>query len=159
MPRMSDGTVPRRGEIARTAFQLLALGVLLVMSLWIVRPFLVAGLWAVMIAVATWPLLLRAQAVLAGSRALATALLTLLLLLILVIPLYLGISAVVESAQDISSLSQSLAQWSIPQPPQWLEGVPLVGAKAAAEWRVLASEGPEGIAARITPYANDVARW
>jgi predicted PurR-regulated permease PerM len=156
---MSD-TEPRPSrELARTALQLLALGALLVTSLWIVRPFLLAGLWATMIAVATWPLLLRAQALLGGRRALATSLLTLLLLLILVIPLYLGISAVVESADDIASLSKSLAGWSLPQPPDWVEHVPLVGAKVASEWRELATEGPEELAARVTPYARDIAKW
>ena len=156
---MSDAQPRPSGELARTALQLLALGALLVTSLWIVRPFLIAGVWASMIAVATWPLLLRAQALLAGRRGLATALLTLLLLLILVIPLYLGISAVVESAEDIASLSQTLASWSLPQPPDWLERVPLLGAKAASQWRELAAEGPEELAARVTPYARDIAKW
>jgi predicted PurR-regulated permease PerM len=146
-------------DLARSALQLLALGALLVTSLWIVRPFLIAGLWAVMIAVATWPLLERTQALLAGHRGLATGLLTLLLLLILVIPMYLGISAVVESADDIASLSETLAGWTPPQPPDWVERLPLVGGKVASEWRALAAEGPEGLAARVTPYARDIAKW
>ena len=75
------------------------------------------------------------------------------------IPLYLGISAVVESADDIASLSQSLASWTMPQPPTGSSGLPLVGAKVADEWRELASEGSEGLAARVTPYARDIARW
>jgi len=156
---MSDGRIRATGDLTRTFLQLLALGLLLVASLWIVRPFLIAGLWATMIAVATWPLLLRAQALLGGRRALATALLTLVLLLILVIPLYLGIRALVESSEDIASLTHSLATWSIPQPPDWLARLPVVGARAAAEWSALASEGPEGIAARVTPYARDIAAW
>jgi predicted PurR-regulated permease PerM len=156
---MSEASPRRPGDLTRTFLQLLALGALLVTSLWIMRPFLIAGLWAAMIAVATWPLLIQAQRLLGGKRALATALLTLMLLLILVIPLYLGISAVVESADDIASVTQSLANWSIPQPPDWVERLPVVGAKSAAEWRTLASEGPEGVAARITPYARDIARW
>src|ERR1700741_2038819 len=51
---MSDAQPRPSGELARTALQLLALGTLLVTSLWIVRPFLLAGVWATMIAVATW---------------------------------------------------------------------------------------------------------
>jgi len=156
---MTPEPIRRPGELTRTFLQLLALALLIVTSLWIVRPFLIAGLWAVMLAVATWPLLLSAQRLLGGRRWLATTLLTLFLLLILLIPLYLGISAVVESADDIASVTQSLANWSIPQPPDWLERIPAVGAKAATEWRALASEGPEGIAARVTPYARDIARW
>ena len=36
-------------DLARTTFQLLALGVLIASSFWIVRPFLVAVAWATMI--------------------------------------------------------------------------------------------------------------
>ena len=52
----------RSPDIARTTLQLLALGVLIASSFWIVHPFLVAVTWATMIVVATWPLLLHAQA-------------------------------------------------------------------------------------------------
>jgi hypothetical protein len=48
----------RSPDLARTTFQLLAIGALIVSSFWIVRPFLVASTWGTMIAVATWPLLL-----------------------------------------------------------------------------------------------------
>src|SRR5215510_3636989 len=138
---MSEAPVRRPGELTRTFLQLLALGGLLITSLWIVRPFLIAGLWAAMITVATWPVLLRVQALFGGRRSLATALLTLILLLTLVIPLYLGINAVIESAQNVAVLAERLASWSLPQPPAWVEGVPLVGAKVAAESRALATEG------------------
>jgi len=156
---MREAPVRHPGELTRTLLQLLALGGLLMTSLWIVRPFLIAGLWAAMIAVATWPILLRVQALLGGRRSLATALLTLVLLLTLVIPLYLGISAVVESAQDVAMLAERLASWSLPQPPAWVEAVPLVGAKVVVEWRALAAEGPEQLAARVTPYASEIAAW
>jgi predicted PurR-regulated permease PerM len=143
----------------RSALQLSALAALLATAFWIVRPFLVAGLWAAMITIATWPLLLQGQRLFGGRRAPAVALLTLVLLLLLVIPLYLGISALVENADDIANLSHSVASLSLPQPPEWLERVPAVGAKAAAEWRELVAATPEQLAARVTPYARDIARW
>ena len=37
-------------------------------SLWILRPFLPAVIWATMIVVATWPFLLRVQSMLGGRR-------------------------------------------------------------------------------------------
>ena len=51
----------RSSDLTRTTLQLLALGVLIASSVWILRPFLVASTWATMIVVATWPLLLGAQ--------------------------------------------------------------------------------------------------
>lgn len=152
--------VDRSSDIARTTFQLLALGVLIASSFWIVRPFLLAAAWATMIVVATWPLLLYAQAWLGGRRSLATASMTIVLLLILVVPLYLGIDRIVENANRIEEWSKSLATLSVSQPPAWLEALPVVGAKLAARWRQLAASGPEGEAvARIAPYARAFALW
>ncbi len=156
---MSDTGTRQSGDLARSALQLLALGVLLFSSFWILRPFLMAATWATMIVVASWPLLLRAQGWLGGRRSAAVALLTLVLLLVLIVPTYLGVRAIVENARDVANLSQSLATWSVPEPPAWLEGVPLVGERLAAEWQQIAAEGPQQRAERITPYARDVARW
>ncbi len=66
----------RSPDLARTTLQLLALAALIGTSLWIVRPFLVALIWAATVAIATWPLLLRAQSWLGGRRGLAVALMT-----------------------------------------------------------------------------------
>jgi predicted PurR-regulated permease PerM len=156
---MSDARSSGQGDLARTALQLVALGALVVASLWIVKPFLLAGIWAATLAIATWPLLLRAQAWLFGRRALANALLTIVLLLILVIPLYLGIHAIVVNVDQIEGLSQSLATWSVPQPPDWLERIPLVGAKLASEWSDIASASSEELTTRVAPYARDAAAW
>jgi predicted PurR-regulated permease PerM len=146
-------------DIARTTLQLLALGVLIASSFWIVRPFLVAFTWATMIAVATWPLLLHTQAWLGGRRSLAVALMTIALLLILVVPLYLGIETIVENAHRIADWSNSLATLTIPPPPAWVEALPVVGAKLAGRWQQLAAAGSEDVAARISPYAQAFALW
>ena len=151
--------VHRSSDLARTTLQLLALGVLIASSFWILRPFLLALTWATMIVVATWPLLLHAQAWLGGRRSLAVALMTIALLLILVVPLYLGIDTIVENADRIADWSKSLATLTIPQPPAWVEALPLVGAKLAARWQQLAAAGPEELAARISPYARGFALW
>jgi predicted PurR-regulated permease PerM len=156
---MSDSLARRPRDLARSALQLAALGALIFTSIWILRPFLIPATWATMIAIATWPLLAQAQRWFGGKRAPAAALLTLLLLLILVVPLYVGVSAIVDSVGKIEDWSQTLASWSLPEPPQWLESLPLFGAKAASEWRALAAAGPEGLAARVTPYARDLVRW
>jgi len=74
----------RSPDLARTTLQLLALAALIGTSLWIVRPFLVALIWAATVAIATWPLLLHAQSWFGGRRSLAVALMTVVLLLILV---------------------------------------------------------------------------
>jgi predicted PurR-regulated permease PerM len=149
----------RPPDLARTTLQLLALGALIAASVWILRPFLVASTWATMITVATWPLLLRVQALLGGRRSLAVASMTLALLLMLVVPLYLGITTVVNNTEKIVDWSRSVATLAVPEPPAWVERVPLVGSKLAERWHEIAAARPEGIFARLAPLADDVALW
>jgi predicted PurR-regulated permease PerM len=100
-----------------------------------------------MIVVSTWPLLLHAQAWLGGRRSLAVALMTITLLVILVVPLYFGIGAIVENGKQVADGSKSAATLHVPQPPAWLEGLPVVGAKLAARWQHLAAAGSEEVIA------------
>jgi predicted PurR-regulated permease PerM len=146
-------------DLARTALQLLALGTLIATSVWIVRPFLPALAWAIMIVVATWPLLLHAQAWLGGRRSLAVAVMTIVLLLILVAPLYFGVSAIVENREVVVGWSKSLATFGLPGPPAWVETVPSVGPKLAASWRDLVATGAGELSARLAPYAQKVVLW
>ena len=146
-------------ELVRTTFQLLALGALIATTFWIVWPFLEASAWATMIVISTWPLLLHAQAWLGGRRSLAVGVMTITLLLILVVPLYFGITAIVESAKQVADWSQSTATLQMPQPPPWLERLPVVGAKLAARWQHLAAASPEELSARFAPYREKLVPW
>ena len=149
----------RRLDLARTALQLLALGALIVSSIWIVRPFLVASTWAAMIVVATWPLLVRAERWLGGRRKPAVAVMTVALLLILLVPFYLGVTTIVQNAGQIANWSKALATFTLPAPPAWIAGLPGIGPKVTARWQQLAEVNREEVAAWLLPYAREVALW
>jgi len=149
----------RSSDLARTTLQLLALGALIAASLWIIWPFLVALVWAATVAIATWPLLLRAQSWLGGRRALAVALMTILLLLILIVPLYFAITAISGNVGQIAEWSKSLTNFAHAQPPAWIESLPLVGGKIAALWRQIAAAGPSEVSAHLAPFARIVTLW
>src|SRR5215472_553329 len=124
-------------ETTRTALQLLAMGVLIAAALWILRPFLMAMMWAAAIAVATWPMLLRLQSWLGGKRSIAVAIMTATLLVILLAPLYLAISTVVENIHKVADLPRYLASLDLPQLPPWLQGLPIIGSRLSAGWQNL----------------------
>jgi predicted PurR-regulated permease PerM len=149
----------RSQDLARTTFQLLALGALIATTFWIVWPFLEALAWATMIVISTWPLLLRAQAWLGGRRSLAVTVMTITLLLILVVPLYFGLSAIVENAKQVADWSKSAPTLHVPQPPAWVEGVPVIGAKLTARWQRLAAAAPEELSAHFAPYGQKLVLW
>src|SRR5258705_12511665 len=109
LPEVRTMPADRSRDLARTTLQLLALGALIATSLWIMRPFLIPSIWAATIAVATWPLLLRAQALLGGRRALAVVSMTIALLLVLVVPLYFSVTIIVDNAERIADWSRSPA--------------------------------------------------
>jgi predicted PurR-regulated permease PerM len=146
-------------DLPRIILQLLALGALIVSSFWIVRPFLVASIWATTIVVATWPLLLAAQAWLGGRRSLAVAVMTMALLMILLVPLYFGITAIVENTKQLAEWSKSLASLTVPQPPAWVAALPVAGPKFAALWQQLAAATPEQVSARLIPFADSAGLW
>lgn len=146
-------------ELSRSLLQVLALGILIASSAWIVRPFLTALVWATTIVVATWPLLLSAQGFLGGRRGLATATMTLALLLLVIGPLAWGIEAVLGNSDQIVEWSKHLAERGIPEPPGWLEALPLVGSEVTSRWREAASKPPEELAAQLAPHARELAMW
>ena len=78
------------------------IGALIVAAFWILRPFLAATIWALTIVVVTWPLLLRMQARLWRSRALAITVMMVILLLLFVVPLTLAIGTIVANADEIA---------------------------------------------------------
>ena len=145
--------------MTRTTLAILCILALIAASLWILRPFLAAAIWAIMIVVATWPLLKTLQRRLGGRRGLAVAVMTLAMLLLLVVPLWLAISTIADHAEDIANLARKFAASGLPQPPAWVAGLPLVGEKLAALWGQLADAGSQGLVAKAEPYAAQSGRW
>lgn len=146
-------------DLTRTALALAFLGSLVGTSLWVLSPFLPSLVWATMIVVATWPILLNVQSRLGGRRSAATAVMAALLVLVLVIPFTLAIVTIVDNADRIIGWSKSLASDGLPRPPEWVEKIPFIGSRLASEWKQLADGGSEGLVARISPYLNTVVRW
>lgn len=149
--------IPR--DLLRTMLAVLAIGGLIAVSFWVLRPFLLATIWATMIVVATWPLMLRVQSTLHGKRVLAVAVMVLFLLLVFVLPVSLAVAALVENADVLAGWVKSLATFRLPAPPDWLAGLPLVGEKLATLWQDVAAGESDGLTARVAPYAGAATRW
>ena len=157
---MPDDTsrLDTRRDLTRTVLAVLLIFVLIGASFWILRPFLLSVIWAAMIVVATWPMMLKVQAQL-RHRSLAVAIMSGAMVLIFVVPLVLAIDALVENADTIKRWATMLATAPIPPPPEWLAGLPLVGGKLSEAWASVAAAGREGLATRFAPYAAAAAQW
>ena len=146
-------------DLLRITLALFFISALTIGSLWILEPFLPALVWATMIVVTTWPLLLRLQGWLRGRRSLAVTVMSISMLVVFVVPITAAILTLVDHVDDIGRWLASLGDVRLPGPPEWLNGVPIVGAKADTAWRDIAAAGPEGLAHLLTPYFAKSISW
>jgi predicted PurR-regulated permease PerM len=148
-----------RQDLARVVLAVLSIGMLIVVSAYVLLPFLGALIWAITIVAATWPLMLRLQALLWGRRSLAVLMLSAALLLVLFIPLTFAISAIVENAGEIIAWVRSLGTFHLPPAPAWLAALPVIGPRAAELWDQIATSGITQVAREAGPYAATIAAW
>jgi predicted PurR-regulated permease PerM len=148
-----------RRDLTRTVFAVLIIGGLIAASVWILRPFLAATIWATMIVATTWPIQRGLQSRLWGKRWLATTIMTAALLLVFVAPFSAAIGTIVANASEIVDWTSRFSEVKLPQPPEFVEKIPVVGDKAAKVWREYADKGSEELAEIVKPYATRVASW
>jgi predicted PurR-regulated permease PerM len=146
-------------DLTRTTLALLFIGGLIATSFLVVRPFLAATVWAATLVIATWPLLLKAQAAMGGRRGWAVALMTLVLLLVVLLPFSAAFGVIVAQADEIGAVFNAAPSFRLPPPPVWIVDTPLLGAPIAERWRQLADSGISDIVNLIRPYVGTIAHW
>jgi predicted PurR-regulated permease PerM len=154
---MTDRPLSR--DITRVILEVLFIGVLMAASFWIMRPFLLALIWATMIVVATWPIMLRFQAWLGGRRSLAVAVMTVALLLVLVAPLSVAVGTILSHADQIVGWVKGLATYTLPPPPDWAGKIPVLGSKLTEAWQEIAAAGAGGLRDRLAPHTGEIMKW
>jgi predicted PurR-regulated permease PerM len=154
-----DARIPQpRADLARTVLGVLLIAVLIGGSFWILRPFLLSVIWAAMIVVATWPMMLKVQARL-RRRSLAVAIMSGAMVMVFVVPLGLAIEAVLDNAGTLKAWGAKLATAPLPSPPEWVARIPLVGEKLAEGWTSVAAAGRGPLTERLAPHAAAAAQW
>ncbi len=149
----------QRPELGRITLSVLFIGGLIGGSLWILSPFLGAFIWATMIVVATWPMLRRVESMFGGRRAPAVAVMSLGLLAILIVPLGVALQAVLGHADELVALLERLPQMQLPAAPEWLDRIPVAGARIEAAWNHLADEGLAAAMVQAQPHLRAAAAW
>ncbi len=137
----------------------LAIGALLACSLWVLHPFWVASLWAVLLAVSTWPVLLGLQRHLGGSRHAASAIMTVVLLIFFLVPFVFGLAQILQNMQRVLALVRSLDGLELPTAPAWLAALPVIGEPLGAAWNDAVQLGSRELAVKVAPFAGNIARW
>ena len=146
-------------EVTRSTLAVLSICGLMAATFWIVRPFLVALIWATMIVVATWKPMLSLQRRLGGRRTPAIVVMVIAMLLVLMLPFWVAISTLADYRDEVGTWTKSLHDVTIPQPPEFVDAIPVVGPKIGAFWRDTASQGWSALVARLQPYIVRFLQW
>ncbi|HSB44252.1 MAG TPA: AI-2E family transporter YdiK [Nitrospira sp.] len=149
----------RQFELTRDTLAVVFLFALIAASVWILLPFLGAMVWATMIVVSTWPVLLTLQRWFLNRRWLAVTTMTLLLLAVFVVPFSILIGALVQNFHQIIDWTTGLSNFTLPPPPDWLEKIPMVGPRMASRWQQFATLSRDEMTTRLSPYLVGVITW
>ncbi len=136
-----------------------AVALLSVVCILILRPFISAALWAVILCFTTWPLFLSLDGALGGRRSLAALIATLILFMTIAAPVVVLGMTLASNVADLAAAAQRLIYEGPPSPPAWLAGIPMVGPRIADYWKVLNGGTAERLAelAKLLPVAKRVA--
>ena len=132
-----------RRDLTHTILSVIFICLLVALTFWVLRPFLVSLVWGSVVVIATWPILEKLETKLAIKRRLAVLLMSGLLLLVVLIPVMLAFLTIAKNAADVTAKVKSLNSVSLPSPPEWLERIPLAGEKISNQWKTFASLNPD----------------
>lgn len=109
--------------------------VLLLLGAWVLHGFLPLLAWAVVLAIATWPIYQRLLITkeLHGKVTWGAVALTLLIGTVILAPLGYGLSRLLDEAQSLGQFLTDAQNVGIP-PPEWLERLPMIGQWAKESW-------------------------
>ena len=135
----------------------IALLLILVIGCFLVlRPFLSALLWALILSFSTWPLYDWLLRTFSGRRTLAAALMTLLVAVVLILPPVAVGSSLADNVAQVVGMVRTLLAQGLPGPPGWAMDLPLIGSGLYDSWRDLSEQGTAWTAV-LHPYV-DTAR-
>jgi predicted PurR-regulated permease PerM len=118
----------------------------------VLRPFLLAIIWAAIIAIASWPLYLRVEKRCGGRRPVASTLTTALVCLVLVGPMVVLIVFVAQDAVAVASYLVRVDANGAPT-PRWLGDVPLIGSYLVERWNLYLAQ-PNQLSAILRSTAS-----
>jgi len=113
----------------------LSLGCLLVL-----RPFVSALLWAVVLCFSSWPVYQRLLGWLGNRRTLAALVMTLAMMLIVLLPFLIVAATLADNVKELDAAVRGWIDAGPPPPPEWLARVPVVGQTVMDYWQSLATD-------------------
>jgi predicted PurR-regulated permease PerM len=162
---MTDTPDAPAGRAGRSQLELWVGGsavvVLGLLCLLVLRPFISAALWAVVLCFTTWPLFLKLEDLLGGRRTLSALIATTLLAAIIIVPVAILGATLADNVSSLISASKKLFEENRTAPPAWVASLPLIGSHAADYWNYLNQSSSARLQelARLLPAARTIVVW
>jgi predicted PurR-regulated permease PerM len=144
----------------RTMDAAIRIALLSLLVLWcfnIMRPFIMPVLWGAIMAVAIYPLFVKAYTVLGGRQKLTAILITLLALTLLITPTVMLAGSLVENTKSLAEQVQA-GTIAVPPPSDTVKDWPLIGEKLYGSWK-LASVNLEAALQKFSPQVEAASKW
>ena len=151
-------TPSSRVDLIRITASLACIAILVVGSLWVVHPFLLPAVWAGMVTIATWPLLLWLQNLFWGRRFPAVLILTLCWLFLFIFPIAIAINSVVDNREVLMAWASASKQWTVPT-LEGLNSIPMIGRRLYKGWQQILADGGSTLLSRLQPYIGQSITW
>ncbi len=124
----------------------------------VLRPFALAILWAAILCFVTWPLRELLLKWFRGRQNLTATVMTIVLLLVLFVPFFVvGLTFTENLSSGLRWLDTHKDTTVLP-PPDWVQRIPVVGAKISEYWSSLV-EDAEPALARLNPWFEQAGLW
>ncbi len=153
-------SLPGLGRPIRTD-QLLVVAALALVVLgcfFVLKPFLSALLWAVILTFSSWPAYRRLLGWVGGRRSLAAFLMTLGITAVLLVP---SMVIVLTLAGDVKALASTTVAWfrqGPPAPPSWVGSIPWVGGELVEIWNDHAADSKQ-LLATMEQFVDPLSSW
>ncbi|MGO8836228.1 MAG: AI-2E family transporter [Limisphaerales bacterium] len=106
----------------------------------VLRPFVSALLWAVVLCVSSWPVYRRLLGWLGNRRTLAALVMTLGMVLIILLPFVIVGTTLADNVNQLTDAAKRWAENGPPAPPEWLAKVPVVGQRVTDYWQSMVAD-------------------
>jgi predicted PurR-regulated permease PerM len=139
---MSNPTHEGSRKLSRVE-QYIGIGILVLLvigSFLVLRPFLSALTWALVLCFSLWPVQRRLRAWLGGRNTLAALIMTSIIALVLVVPTVVITLNLAGDVRDIGVAARKWAADGPPDPPAWVNRIPAIGVQLSDYWQELADD-------------------
>lgn len=136
--QIREGTMPDNdkkylGMVVESAIRLAVLGSLLYLCLQITRPFLMIIIWAIVLAVAVYPLFIKLLPVFGNRRGRTSTVMVVITLAILIVPVVQLTGSIIDTAQSVNTNLVN-GTFEVPPPNDSVKGWPLIGEPLHEAW-------------------------